>query len=175
MHTGNGWISFRKSCCTCKWPLAFMQVYASSDRYHTRWFSVCHAVLGFFLAALHGPSVMARAEPAPHHGCCLRSAGNSCLLACFPGKTQETLPLWRQQTFLHVDTFRIPLNPSQGTSGGLLERESQSSHLQGQATKAVRCSGWVVRRLSHFSHDHPTTYKWTSLPLVLLQLWTYSS
>lgn len=99
-------------------PSAFTQSYAS-DSHHTAWFSVSHAVLVGFLATLYAPSAMARAEPAPRHGSCLRSPGNSCLLACFPGENQEAHPLWRQQNFLHVGIFRIPLNPSQGTSGCL--------------------------------------------------------
>lgn len=99
-------------------PSAFIQGYAS-DRHRTAWFSVCQAVLGGFLAALYAPSATARVEPAPRHGSCPRNPGNSCLLACFPGENQETLPFWRQQNFLYVGIFRIPLNPSQGTSGCL--------------------------------------------------------
>jgi len=58
---------------------------------------------------------------------------------------------------------------------GVLERESRSSHLQGQATEAVGCSGWVVKRLSQLSLNHPITYKSASLPLLLVQLRAYSS
>ena len=50
---------------------------------------------GGFLAALYPPFATARAEPDPCHCSCLRSPGNSCLLICFPGENQETLPLWR--------------------------------------------------------------------------------
>lgn len=99
-------------------PSAFIQGCAS-DRHHTAWFSVCCDVLGVFLAALYALSATARAEPAPPHGSCLRNPRNSCLLACFPGGNQETLPLWREQNFLPVGIFRIPLNPSQGISGCL--------------------------------------------------------
>lgn len=99
-------------------PSSFTQCYAS-DRHHTAWFSVCRVVLGGFPAAPYAPSATARAEPAPCHSSCLRSSGNSCLLASFSGENQETLPLQRQQHFLHVRILTIPLNPSQGTSGSL--------------------------------------------------------
>lgn len=79
---------------------------------------MCYVVLGgFWLPRTLPPPWLEQSQPlttAPAW-----EAPGTHLLACFTGENQKTFPLWRKQSFLHVEIFRIHWNPSHITRGCL--------------------------------------------------------
>ena len=173
MHAGNGWISLRNSCCTCSGLLLSHRAMPVTGIIQPD-FQCAVLFWGFFWLPCMLPLPWLEQSQPLAMAPVWEALGTLVFLLASLVKTKRPFPSGDSKIFYMWEFSGFPWILAR-VQVGLLERESQSSHLQGQATEAVRCSGWIVKRLSQLSHDHPTTYKWTSLSLVLLQLWTCSS